>query len=808
MLIEGPPGIGKSRLLAEFRRRAVADGAHVLNARAGELEREFPFGVVRQLFEAVVTDPRRARGRRGGRARGVRLARERHAHRRRVLRRAARPLLAHAQPRRRAAAAARDRRPALVRPPVACASSPTWCAGSRASPCWSRASVRTGDAADRRRADGRDRQRSRHRPRPARAAVGGGRRRARRQAARAPSPTAAFREACHGTTGGNPLLVRQLLNALETDARPARRRARRRRARDRLARRVELRAAAARAAAGRGRDRRPRGRRAGRGRRAAGRRGRVRARRGAGRGRDGRAGARRDPAPRAAARLRAPARARRRLHGPAAGRARAAARPRRRRPARTRRAARPGRGPAHAHARGAGTRRSRGCCTRPGTPRCRAAPWTAPSATCSARWRSRRARDDRPRLLLDLGEVGGAHARPGQRAAPARGLRRADRRAAAHPRRERARARAAVHQLARRGRRAWRCEAAARAAARSSPTRRSACEAFALMGVPFGAMDPREMRPVREWRGRPLETHRREDDGRGRPRSSGRRPAGTSTRSSRWRSRALAGGRAAAARPEPADARRAAADDRRRPRRGAAALRPRRWSTRTAAARCSPITGMYLWRGFTLFWRGDLIDAEEELRAVLRPGRVVGLRPGHAAVERRPSLVVPDRARQPRRGAHGADARRRERGGRSDGARYWCNARLELLVAEGRYEEAVEAADEYADRFAPLPQPRRRPLELRCGRWRSTRSGMKRKAIELAAEELDRARDWGAPGTVARSLRVLGAARRPGRAGAAGGGGRDRRPSAPAGSSWPSRWPALGVLRRLRGPARLRPRAA
>ena len=59
MLIEGPPGIGKSRLLSEFRRRANADGAMVLNARAGELEREFPFGVVRQLFEAVVADPTR-----------------------------------------------------------------------------------------------------------------------------------------------------------------------------------------------------------------------------------------------------------------------------------------------------------------------------------------------------------------------------------------------------------------------------------------------------------------------------------------------------------------------------------------------------------------------------------------------------------------------------------------------------------------------------------------------------------------------------------------------------------------------------
>ena len=40
-----------------------------------------------------------------------------------------------------------------------------------------------------------------------------------------------------------------------------------------------------------------------------------------------------------------------------------------------------------------------------------------------------------------------------------------------------------------------------------------------------------------------------------------------------------------------------------------------------------------------------------------------------------------------------------ERGGCSDGARYWCNARLELLVAEGRYEDAVEAAEEYARRF-------------------------------------------------------------------------------------------------------------
>ena len=96
-----------------------------------------------------------------------------------------------------------------------------------------------------------------------------------------------------------------------------------------------------------------------------------------------------------------------------------------------------------------------------------------------------------------------------------------------------------------------------------------------------------------------------------------------------------------------------------------------------------------------------------------------------------------------------------ERGGSSDGARYWCNARLELLVAERRYEDAVEAADEYAQRFARYHNPQ-------AARWSGLKAvaldalGLKRKAIELASEELDRARDWGAPGTVARSLRVLG----------------------------------------------------
>ena len=50
-LIEGPAGIGKSRLLAEARARAA--GMTVLAARCGELERDFSFGAVRQLLEPV-----------------------------------------------------------------------------------------------------------------------------------------------------------------------------------------------------------------------------------------------------------------------------------------------------------------------------------------------------------------------------------------------------------------------------------------------------------------------------------------------------------------------------------------------------------------------------------------------------------------------------------------------------------------------------------------------------------------------------------------------------------------------------------
>ncbi|HEX2095811.1 MAG TPA: AAA family ATPase [Solirubrobacterales bacterium] len=54
LTIEGEAGAGKTALLDSAARRGEEAGMRVLYARAGEFERDFPYGVVRQLFEPLL----------------------------------------------------------------------------------------------------------------------------------------------------------------------------------------------------------------------------------------------------------------------------------------------------------------------------------------------------------------------------------------------------------------------------------------------------------------------------------------------------------------------------------------------------------------------------------------------------------------------------------------------------------------------------------------------------------------------------------------------------------------------------------
>ncbi len=74
VLVEGPPGIGKTQLTVAAKRLAAARSVRVLASRGSQLETDFAFGVVRQLFEpalAGVTGREELLRGPAGRARGV-----------------------------------------------------------------------------------------------------------------------------------------------------------------------------------------------------------------------------------------------------------------------------------------------------------------------------------------------------------------------------------------------------------------------------------------------------------------------------------------------------------------------------------------------------------------------------------------------------------------------------------------------------------------------------------------------------------------------------------------------------------------
>jgi hypothetical protein len=62
LIVDGPAGIGKTRLLTHACERGLSAGMTVLEARAAEFEGAYAWGVVRQLFESVLQDETLASG--------------------------------------------------------------------------------------------------------------------------------------------------------------------------------------------------------------------------------------------------------------------------------------------------------------------------------------------------------------------------------------------------------------------------------------------------------------------------------------------------------------------------------------------------------------------------------------------------------------------------------------------------------------------------------------------------------------------------------------------------------------------------
>jgi len=62
MVVEGSAGVGKTALLADARTIAESAGMQVLRSRGAELERDFAYGVVRQLLEPALRGAEHAEG--------------------------------------------------------------------------------------------------------------------------------------------------------------------------------------------------------------------------------------------------------------------------------------------------------------------------------------------------------------------------------------------------------------------------------------------------------------------------------------------------------------------------------------------------------------------------------------------------------------------------------------------------------------------------------------------------------------------------------------------------------------------------
>jgi DNA-binding CsgD family transcriptional regulator len=166
------------------------------------------------------------------------------------------------------------------------------------------------------------------------------------------------------------------------------------------------------------------------------------------------------------------------------------------------------------------------------------------------------------------------------------------------------------------------------------------------------------------------------------------------------------------------------------------------------------LSTIHVWRGFMLHRRGELAEAEDVLRTAASEYDLFGF--GAVGVQPCSAYLA---ATLLERGDRDGAWRALEAGASAaegpNTARVWLIIRLQLLVAEGRAEEALEAADELERRSRWMTNPA-------IGPWRLLKAEalalLERhdEALAHAQTDLELARRFGAPGTVGTALRVLG----------------------------------------------------
>lgn len=170
------------------------------------------------------------------------------------------------------------------------------------------------------------------------------------------------------------------------------------------------------------------------------------------------------------------------------------------------------------------------------------------------------------------------------------------------------------------------------------------------------------------------------------------------------------------------------------------------------------VLATHLWRGFTQWNHGDLNAARQSLETAVGQSEIWGLAPG--APQGRTFLTAVLLDLGDTAGARACLERMRGWIRGTEGQRLLGESEAGALNAEGRYEEALAALDGVGHLQPPVANPAWWPWSLL--RVRALAGvGRRAEALALAEEQLTVARGWGAPSTLGRVLRIVGQLRGP-----------------------------------------------